>query len=185
MRMFIYIFIFIRAEQTRPQPLLDLSVFAEKAFVVPLLSIVLFFAALLGVEATLPFYLEGVMAFTSSQVGGVFMLIAGILTFGSPSVRRLYDKYSRSYYSTAGLTVAAIGLLASVLLIESADIALLLAALVVFIVCFTIFQSPINTEIMRGLPAKKIIYCICLEQHSKAFRSDLWSFDCFANPRHC
>lgn len=165
----ISLFAFIRAERSHAQPLLDLSVFAVKAFVVPLLSMILFFAALLGVEVTLPFYLEGVMAFTSSQVGGVFMLIAGILTVGSQLVGRLYDKYRWSYYSTAGLTVAAIGLLAFVLLVGSADIAMLLGALVVFTVGFTIFQSPINTEIMRGLPAEKSSIASALNSTGRHF----------------
>jgi len=169
----ISVFIFIRAERTHPQPLLDLSVFAEKAFVVPLLSMILFFAALLGVEVTLPFYLEDIMAFTSSQVGLVFMLIAGILTVGSPLVGRLYDKYRWSYYSATGLTVAAIGLLAFVLLVELADITMLLGALVVFTVGFTIFQSPINTEIMRGMPAKKSSIASALNSTGRHFAMTL------------
>lgn len=162
-------FIFIRAERKHAQPLLDLSVFEEKAFVVPLLSMILFFAALLGVEVTLPFYLEGVMAFTSLQVGQVFMLIAGILTAGSPLVGRLYDKYRWGYYSIAGLALAAIGLLSFVLFLESADIAMLLGALVVFTVGFTIFQSPINTEIMRGLPAEKSSIASALNSTGRHF----------------
>lgn len=163
------VFIFVRAERIHAQPLLDLSVFKEMAFVVPLLSMILFFAALLGVEVTLPFYLEGVMAFTSFQVGQVFMLIAGILTVGSPLVGRLYDKYRWGYYSATGLAVAAIGLLVFVLLLESADTAMILGALVVFAAGFTIFQSPINTEIMRGLPAEKSSIASALNSTGRHF----------------
>lgn len=113
------------------------------------------------------------MAFTSSQVGQVFMLIAGILTVGSPLVGRLYDKYRWRHYSTVGLTVAAIGLLAFVLLIESEDIVMLLGALVVFTVGFTIFQSPINIEIMRGLPVEKSSIASALNSTGRHFAMTL------------
>ncbi|MDQ1312824.1 MAG: hypothetical protein QG605_1363 [Euryarchaeota archaeon] len=167
------VFIFIRAERNHDQPLLDLSVFKEKAFVVPLLSMILFFAALLGVEVTLPFYLEGVMCFTSSQVGGVFMLIAGILTVGSPLVGKLYDKHRGNHYTTTGLSFAAMGLLAFVLLMGSADIAMLLGALIIFTIGFTIFQSPINTEIMRALPAEKSALASALNSTGRHFAMTL------------
>ncbi len=163
------VFAFIRSECNHDQPLLDLSVFEEKTFSVPLLSMILFFSALIVVEVTLPFYLEGVMAFTSLQVGQVFMLIAGILTVGSPLVGKLYDKHRWGYYSTAGLAVSAIGLVAFVLLIESSDIAMILGSLVVFAVGFTIFQSPINTEIMRGLPVEKSSIASALNSTGRHF----------------
>lgn len=163
------VFIFIRSERKHAQPLLDLSVFGEKTFSVPLLSMIFFFAALIVVEVTLPFYLEGVMAFNSSQVGQVFMLIAGILTVGSPLVGKLYDKHRWRYYSTAGLAISAIGLVAFVLLIESSDIAMILVSLVVFSVGFTIFQSPINTEIMRGLSPEKSSIASALNSTGRHF----------------
>jgi EmrB/QacA subfamily drug resistance transporter len=146
---------FVRAERRHPHPLLDFAVFRQRAFVVPLLMMVAFFCALFIMEVSLPFYLEGVWGFSALQVGEVFMLIAGILTVGSPLIGKLYDRVRWDHYTTAGLGIAATGLVGFALLAGSADLAPVVGALVVFIFGFTLFQSPVNTEIMRGLPAHR------------------------------
>lgn len=147
--------LFIRTESSHPNPLLDLSVFSERKFVVPLLCMVLFFTALLVMYISLPFYLEGVMAFSPLQVGEVFILIAAILTVGSPVVGKLFDRFQWKYYTTAGLFIAAGGLSAMAFFAGAMDLSLLIGALIIFTIGFTLFQSPINTEIMRGLPLEK------------------------------
>jgi len=144
--------IFVRTERRHPYPLLDPGIFRKKVFVVPLFSMVAFFCALLIMEVSLPFYLQGALGFSALQVGGVFMLIAGILTVGSPLVGKLYDRVRWNHYTTAGLAVSAVGLVAFASFAGSKSLAPLLGALVVFTLGFTLFQSPVNTEIMRGLP---------------------------------
>lgn len=146
---------FIRTERRHPQPLLDFAVFRRQAFTRPLFAMVAFFCALFVVEVSLPFYLEGVWGFSAVQVGQVFMLIAGILTVGSPPVGKLYDRNPKSPFTIAGLGVAAMGLVAFALLAGSMNLPLILGALAVFTLGFTLFQSPVNTEIMRGLPVQQ------------------------------
>jgi len=146
---------FIRTERLHPQPLLDLAVFGQQAFTRPLFAMVTFFCALFVMEVSLPFYLEGVWGFSAVQVGQVFALIGVILTVGSPLVGRFYDRNPQNHYAAAGLWVAAIGLVAFALLADTTSLPLILGALVVFTLGFTLFQSPINTEIMRGLPVRQ------------------------------
>ncbi|WP_342771211.1 MULTISPECIES: MFS transporter [unclassified Methanoculleus] len=146
---------FIRTERRHPQPLLNFAILGRQAFTRPLFAMVAFFCALFVVEVSLPFYLEDVWGFSAMQVGQVFMLIAGILTVGSPLVGRLYDRNPRSHYTIAGLGVAATGLVAFALFADSMNLPLILGALVVFTLGFTLFQSPVNTEIMRGLPVQQ------------------------------
>jgi EmrB/QacA subfamily drug resistance transporter len=147
--------LFVRTEKRSPHPIFDLLIFSERNFVAPLLSMTLFFSAVMILYVSLPIYLEGVLSLSPSQVGGVFMLMAGILTVGSPLVGRMYDRVVWKHYTTLGLLIAAFGFVFLAISAQAMDMPLILGALVVFTVGFTLFQSPVNTEIMRGLPLEK------------------------------
>lgn len=147
--------IFIRTENNHPHPLLDPGIFSHRPFVMPLLSMCLFFTAVMILYISLPIYLEGVMAFTPSQVGGLFVLMAVILTIGSPLVGRAYDRFSWKQYTPAGLLVAAGGFFLFSITANTSDIVILVGALIVIAIGFALIQSPVNTEIMRGLPVEK------------------------------
>jgi len=147
--------LFIATEMHHPCPLLDLSIFSERMFVVPLLSMALVFAAYMVLGISMPFYLEGVMAFSPLQVGLVFMAIAAILTVGAPIVGRIFDRYQWKYFTGIGLGVMGLGLLAFAFFVRTTNLTLLIGALILFAIGFTLFQGPINAEIMRGLPREK------------------------------
>lgn len=71
--------LFLWNEIRHPHPILDLSVFREMKFSLPLASMVLFFTAIFMLNITVPFYLEGVMEFTPMKVGMVMMTIPMVL----------------------------------------------------------------------------------------------------------
>jgi EmrB/QacA subfamily drug resistance transporter len=167
--------LFIKTERRHPHPLLDLSIFSERTFVVPLLCMALFFTALTVMYISLPFYLEGVMDFSPLQVGLVFMLIAAILVVGSPFVGRIFDRSEWKYFTGAGLFVGAIGLFAFAFFAQTMDLTLLIGALIIFTAGFTIFQGPINAEIMRGLPIDKSAIASGLNNAGRQFAMALGS----------
>jgi EmrB/QacA subfamily drug resistance transporter len=147
--------LFIRTERRHPCPLIDLDIFSVRLFVVPLLCMCLFFSAIMILYVTLPLFLESVMAFTPSQVGWFFVLMAAIVTVGSPLVGRAYDRFSWKSYTPTGLMVAAAGFLFFSVSTGTTDIAIQAGALIVVAIGFALIQSPVNTEIMRGLPPEQ------------------------------
>ena len=167
--------LFIRTERRHPRPLLDLSIFSERLFVVPLLCMALVFAAYMVLGISMPFYLEGVMAFSPLQVGLVFMLIAAILTVGAPIVGRIFDRYPWKYFTGIGLFIIVLGLLAFAFFARTADLTLLIGASIIFAIGFTIFQGPINAEIMRGLPIERSAIASGLNSAGRQFAMALGS----------
>ena len=147
--------LFIITERRNPHPLLDLSIFSERKFVVPLLCMALFFAALTVMYISLPFYLEGATNLSPLQVGLVFMLIAVIMTIGAPIVGRIFDRHRWKYFTGIGLFIGALGFFAFAYFAQTMNLIVLIGTLVVFAIGFTTFQGPINAEIMRGLPIEK------------------------------
>ena len=75
---------FIINESREKAPLLDLSIFRYPMFVLPSISLMLFFVANLMVSVLGPFYFEGVRGYTASQVGLIYLIIPAITVFGAP-----------------------------------------------------------------------------------------------------
>ena len=167
--------LFIITERRHPSPLLDLSIFSERMFVIPLICMALVFTAYMVLNISLPFYLEGVMAFSPLQVGMVFMLIAAILTVGAPFVGKIYDLHPWKYFTGIGLFVGGAGLFALAYFAQAVDLALLVGALLLFAVGFTIFQGPINAEIMHGLPIEMSAMASGLNSAGRQFAMGLGS----------
>ncbi|WP_421909392.1 MFS transporter [Methanolacinia petrolearia] len=167
--------LFIITERRRSDPLLDLSVFSERMFVVPLLCMALVFTAYMILSVSLPFYLEGVMDFSSLEVGVVFVLVAAILTVGAPFVGRFYDLHPWKYFTGIGLFIGAFGFLAVAYFAQIMDLTLVIGALIIFAIGFTLFQSPINAEIMHGLPIEKSALASGLNSAGRQFAMGLGS----------
>ncbi|HII99790.1 MAG TPA: MFS transporter [Methanoregula sp.] len=149
------VILFVRIERHHPAPLLEPGIFTRPNFVVPLLGMCLFFSAVMILYITLPIYLEGVLGFSPSRVGWFFVLMAAILVVGSPLVGRAYDCSVRKRYTPAGLLIAAAGFFLFAVSCGTPDPTILTASVVIIAIGFTLIQSPVNTEIMRGLPAEK------------------------------
>ena len=149
-------FILFRWEEKRQRdPMLDLRVFRERMFSLPLLSMILFFAAVFMLNITMPFYLEGVLEFTPLHVGVLMMIIPIILTVGSPVVGWLYDRFLWKHFSSAGLLVAFSSLLICAWAVLDKRLGIILFSMGLFAAGYSLFQSPNNLEIMRGLPKDK------------------------------
>lgn len=150
--------LFLWNEIRHPHPILDLSVFREMKFSLPLASMVLFFTAIFMLNITVPFYLEGVMEFTPMKVGMVMMTIPMVLVVGAPVTGWLYDLAGWKHFSAAGLAVAFVSLMVCAWSMFNANFRLFVVSLGLFAIGYALFQTPNNTEIMRGLhPGKSAI----------------------------
>ncbi|AAM07957.1 TPA: MFS transporter [Methanosarcina acetivorans] len=138
-------------ERRQIDPMLDTGVFREPMFFLPLLSTILFFAAVFMLNITMPFYLEEVLEFTPLHVGMLMMAIPVVLIVGSPIVGWLYDHYLWQHFSTMGLLVAFSALLICAWAILDERLGIILFSMGLFAAGYSLFQSPNNIEIMRGL----------------------------------
>ncbi len=149
---------FVVNESRQKTPLLDLSIFRYKMFVLASLSMILFFVANLMISVLGPFYFEEVMGYTASQVGMIYLIVPAIMVVGAPVTGWIYDKHQYRYFAALGMGIMAASMILLGYLAGSlgSDPQLILLPFVSLGIGAVLFQSPNNTEIMRALPKAKI-----------------------------
>ena len=102
---------FIINESRQKSPLLDISIFRYRMFVLPCISMMLFFVANLMISILGPFYFEGVMGYSASQVGLIYLIIPAIMVVGAPLTGWIYDKHQFRYLAATGMLIMAISMM--------------------------------------------------------------------------
>jgi len=143
---------FLLRESRCKSPLLDLSVFRVRGFSMPSFSMLLFFISSFMVSLVGPFYFEGVMAFSPSQVGIIYMITPVIMMIASPISGSLFDKHHWRYHASVGVMVVAAALALLGFMALAGILALMAAAYALQGFGGSLFQSPNNTELMGALP---------------------------------
>lgn len=147
---------FIFHESRQEEPLLDISVFREWKFVLPNISLILFIISSFAAFILGPFYFQGVMGFTPSQVGTMFLIVPAIMAVGSPVGGWIYDKYHYRFNSAAGMMIVVLSLMLMSYAFRIEDISAMIISFALMGIGSALFQSPINTEIMSALPMSKL-----------------------------
>lgn len=147
---------FVWIESHQKSPLLDLSIFRVKKFVLPIIAIVLFIISSFSAFILGPFYFQGVMGYSPSQVGSIFLIVPAIMAFGSPLGGWIYDRYHFRYNSALGMIIVAVSLLIMGSGTSRNDLTSIYLSFIIMGLGSILFQSPINTEIMNALPAEML-----------------------------
>jgi EmrB/QacA subfamily drug resistance transporter len=147
---------FVLVERRAKEPLLDLSIFRVKLFVLPCISMILYFIGNFMMNVCSPFYFQGVLGFSQSQIGMFMLVVPFIMVIGSPIGGWLYDKHHSRYYSTAGVSIVSIGLFIMAYAAYIVSIPVMFVAMILLGVGGALFQSPNNTELMSSLPREKL-----------------------------
>ncbi len=148
--------ILIRSESRQENPILNLSIFNNRLFVLPCLTMLIYFIAEYILVVLGPFYFEGVMGFTPAKVGTILLIIPTITILGAPFFGWMYDKHYWRYYAATGMAVMAAALLIISFAFRIKDIDLIRLSFVPLGIGYAIFQSPNTTEIMIALPEEMI-----------------------------
>jgi EmrB/QacA subfamily drug resistance transporter len=150
--------VFVINESRHKAPLLDLSIFRYRMFVLPSICMMLFFVANLMISILGPFYFEGVRGYTPSEVGLIYLIVPAIMVIGAPVIGWIYDKHQFRYLAALGMMIMAISMILLGYLTGSldSDPRMMLIAFVFLGIGGAFFQSPNNTETMRSLPRDKI-----------------------------
>ena len=146
---------FLYRESSCKDPLLDLSLFRDKRFTLPILSMAISYMVINMINVLGPFYLQGAMGYTPSQVGLLFMLPPLAMILVAPVSGMLYDKHHWKLASTAGLLVLAAAFFLQGYAFFGASLALILVAFALRGIGDGIFQSINSVEIMSALRPEK------------------------------
>ena len=146
---------FILQESKCENPMLDLSIFRNREFSLPVLSLLIFSIALNIAVILGPFYFQGVMGYNPSQVGLLSMAVPLAMAVAAPLGGRMYDKYHSKYAAGAGVLISAVSfvLLGYAYLIM--NLGLMIIALFLWGIGNGLFTSPNSTETLGALPREK------------------------------
>jgi len=146
---------FIFRESKCKKPLLDLSIFSNRKFTMPTISLMLYYIAFNAANFIGPFYFEGVMGYKPLQVGILFMLVPLIMMLSSPVSGWLYDKYHWKYTTGLGMLMVAIACALQGYASQETDLRLIVVAFIIRGIGSGIFQGPNFTEVLNALPMDK------------------------------
>jgi len=147
--------IFLYRESTCKKPLLDLSIFRNRLFTLPILSGLLLFMPISISNTLSPFYFEGVMGYTASQVGLILIVVPLFMMFSAPVSGILYDKYHWKYSAAAGALVYFLGFVVFGYGLLTINFWIIIAAFIIRGIGGGIFSSPNSIETMSALPREK------------------------------
>jgi len=143
---------FVWHEKRCPAPLLNLSLFSNRMFLLPVIGLVLVFTANFMMAVVGPFYFEGVLGYYPSQVGLVFLINPAVMVIVAPAAGALYDRYPKRNFSSAGMLITSLAFLILAYCAITRQVPGMLFAFVLFGIGVGLFQSPNNTTIMSALP---------------------------------
>ncbi len=93
---------FLFYESRCGKPLLDLTIFSNGKFTLPILSAFLLYTAISLATTLAPFYFQGAMGYTASEVGYISMVVPLFMMFAAPASGGIYDKRHWKYQAAAG-----------------------------------------------------------------------------------
>ena len=152
----IFLTIFVRTEIRVPEPMIDLSLFKNRAFFFGNLAGWISFISMFSVMILMPFFLDQILHFTPKQIGLLMTPFPLAMAVVSPLSGNLSDRIGPVFLTTLGLAVKTVGLLSMLWLSESSsfwDIAIRM-----FFIGFGagLFQSPNNSSVMGAVPQNKL-----------------------------
>jgi EmrB/QacA subfamily drug resistance transporter len=147
--------VFLFYESRCSKPLLDLSIFRNSQFTLPLVSSMLIFAAISVANTLTPFFFQGAMGYSASQVGLISMVVPLFMMFTAPVGGMIYDRRHHKFQTAAGMLVYTGGMLVMGYAILAMDFWLIIAAFAIRGIGSGIYSSPNSIETIGALPRDK------------------------------
>jgi|AGTN01.2.fsa_nt_gi drug resistance transporter, EmrB/QacA subfamily len=150
------VLVFLWHESRCARPLLDLSIFSNRRFTLPILSLMIIYMAIAAVNTLAPFFFQGAMGYSTSDVGYISMVTPLLLMLAAPLGGSLYDRRHWKYQAAGGMLLYAAGMLLLGCGFLVMSFWLIIAAFVVRGVANGLYTSPNSIEIMGSVPREKI-----------------------------
>jgi EmrB/QacA subfamily drug resistance transporter len=147
---------FLLIENRVVHPLLDLSLFRQRAFSAAIVSSFLSFWALAALSFLLPFYLDRVLHLKPTMIGLIFVPVILTLVVVAPLGGYLADRFGARPICTLGALINCFGLVClSTLGTETTALGVVLR-LIPFGIGSGLFQPPNNNAIMGAVPQTRL-----------------------------
>lgn len=143
---------FVRVEQRRPSPMLDLSLFRSRVFSAATLSALLNYACVYAVLFVLPFLLIQGRGLDVQHAGIVLTAQPIVMAVVAPFSGTLSDRIGSRVPATLGMLLLAAGLVALGLLAPHGSIGAIAASLALVGLGVGMFVSPNNSALMGAAP---------------------------------
>ena len=153
---FLFLILFVIIENRTAYPMIDLRLFDNKLFSINLITGFATFVAISGTVILMPFYLENILGFATSQVGLLMAVVPLFLGAVAPLSGSLSDRFGTRPITVAGLAMLALGYWTmSTLNQQTTGLGYVLRLLPVGI-GMGMFQSPNNSAVMGSVPRRRL-----------------------------
>lgn len=149
---FVFGVFFIWIERTSSQPMLNLSLFANRMFSFANLSALLSFMALYALVFLTPFYLAFVLHYSILKVGLIMAASPAATLFVAPLSGAASDRVGTRGLAFCGMCISALGLFLLSGLTESSDAFDVIWRIAIAGLGMGMFQSPNNSAVMGSVP---------------------------------
>ncbi|MEZ4663344.1 MAG: MFS transporter [Caldilineaceae bacterium] len=147
--------LFIVVEWRTEQPMIDLRLFRNQLFSINLITGFITFVSIAGVFILIPFYLEDVLGYNTSQVGLMLAVVPVGLGIMAPISGSLSDRFGARPITVIGLVSLVIGYFAMSTLSENTGVVGYVLRLLPIGLGMGVFQSPNNSIIMGSAPRER------------------------------
>jgi EmrB/QacA subfamily drug resistance transporter len=148
----VFAVIFFIIERKSTQPMLNLSLFNNRAFSMANLSALLSFMALYAVIFLTPFFLVFVLQYSILKVGIVMVAAPAATLFVAPASGIMSDRIGTRLLTFLGMVITTVGLFALSSLDQSSGVGDVVWRLVIIGAGMGMFQSPNNSAVMGCVP---------------------------------
>lgn len=148
--------LFVRMERKVRDPMIDLSLYRNRPFLIGNLTGWLCFVAMFANNMLLPFYLQQILKYNPSQVGLVMTVFPITMAIVAPLSGNASDKFGPLILTTSGLAIIALGLFYYSTLTATAHFFQVLPGAFLMGLGSGMFQSPNNSSVMSSVPPQKL-----------------------------
>ena len=152
----IFLGLLLHVERKAPAPLLDLSLFRVRMLTAGIVS---HFFVVISHSSTfflLPFYLQGILHFTPTQVGVTIIFFSLVIVFLAPVGGWLGDRLGSRLLCTLGSIMTVISMLAFSRLGADADYAAVIIPLMILGLGWSLFQSPNLSAVFSAVEPRHV-----------------------------
>lgn len=143
-------------EKTVRHPMIDLSLFKNRPFLIGNLTGWLSFVTMFSNNILLPFYLQQVLHYKPAQVGLTMMAFPLVMAFAAPISGHLSDQFGPVKLTSSGLAIMAMGLFYCSTLSATAHFFQVIPGPMLIGLGSGLFQAPNNSSVMSSVEPQKL-----------------------------
>lgn len=152
----ILLVLFLVAESRVQHPLIDLSIFKIKPFLIGNITGFFLFIAMASNNMLMPFYLQHVLNYDTSKVGLIMTAFPLTILIVAPISGYLSDRIGPVFLTTGGLTLVSIGLFYMSTFSAHSTALTVIPGTIVMAFGAGMFQSPNSSSVMSSVPKEKL-----------------------------